>query len=329
MRRRAWIATTLLATVAAASVVAALLLWAAWGAYTGPGPLPEAKTVVIPKGAAASSIAQQLGATGVIASPTLFNLATRFFNDRQPLRSGEYEFPAGASMRDIVARLTVGKTVVRRLTIPEGLTNPQVYAMVLSADGLSGDIPAERLPDGALLPETYHYSYGDTRAGLIERMRTEMQQSLNELWPVRAPDLPLRTPEEALVLASIVEKETGLAAERPRVAAVFLNRLKLGMKLQADPTVAYAVAGSGGPLTRPLTYADLEMVSPYNTYVVAGLPPGPIANPGRASLQAVLNPAETDELYFVADGTGGHAFARTLAEHQKNVRKWRTVNQGR
>ena len=315
------------ATVVLVLVIAAACGGAAWWAfeqYRGPGPLAARTTIVIPKGADVSTIAARLADAGVIANPLILRLGARFDEADERLRAGEYAFVPGISAREVVAKLTEGLTVVRRLTIPEGLPAAEVVALVAAADGLEGEvgpIPAE----GSLLPETYYISYGDSRVDLIRRMAKAMDRTLAELWEGRAPDLPLETPEEALILASIVEKETAVPEERPRVAAVFVNRLRKGMLLQSDPTVAYGLALEAGPATRPLTFADLKKSTPYNTYVIEGLPPGPIANPGRAALEAVLHPAETEEFYFVADGTGGHAFARTLEEHNRNVANWRKI----
>jgi UPF0755 protein len=315
------------ATVAFVLVIAAACGGAAWWAfeqYRRPGPLAAETTVVIPKGADVSAIAARLADAGVIADPLIFRLGARFDESDERLRAGEYAFVPGISAREVVAKLTEGQTVVRRLTVPEGLSAAEVVALVAAADGLEGEvgpIPAE----GSLLPETYHISYGDSRAELIGRMAEAMNTTLAELWEDRAPDLPLETPEEALILASIVEKETAVPEERPRVAAVFVNRLRKGMLLQSDPTVAYGLALEAGPPTRPLTFADLKKPTPYNTYLIEGLPPGPIANPGRAALEAALHPVETDELYFVADGSGGHAFAGTLEEHNRNVANWRKI----
>jgi UPF0755 protein len=216
-----------------------------------------------------------------------------------------------------------GVTVKHRLTIPEGLTSAEIVALVAAAPDLEGSVPAALPADGSLLPETYFFSKGDTREQLLERMRKGMSDALAELWPARDGAVALKTVAEAVTLASIVEKETGLAAERPRVASVFFNRLAQGMPLQSDPTVIYALTGGKGPLGRALLRADLQVASPYNTYANPGLPPGPIANPGRASLEAVLHPDSTKDLYFVADGSGGHAFAATLDEHNRNVAAWR------
>ncbi len=225
-------------------------------------------------------------------------------------------------MRDTLELMVSGKTVARRLTLPEGLTSFEVVALVQKAEGLEGEVQAVP-PEGTLLPETYHYARGETRAEVVARMGRALDQVLDELWPERAPGLPISSPEQAVVLASIVEKETAVADERPLVASVFVNRLKKGMRLQSDPTVVYGLTGGKGPLGRALTRKDLQTPSPYNTYLADGLPPGPIANPGRASIEAVLNPAKTEYLYFVADGDGGHRFAKTLAEHNRNVAQWR------
>ena len=288
-----------------------------------PGPLAEPRTVVVPPRTGIAGIAALLGEAGVIRSPLAFEALARFSGRGARLKAGEYRFTAAASATAVLDRIAGGRTVKRRLTVAEGLTSAEIASLVRDAPALDGDagpVP----PEGSLLPETYLYSYGDSRSELIGRMRTAMTELLPRLWENRRPDLPLSGPEEAVVLASIVEKETSSAEERRHVACVFLNRLRLGMRLQADPTVVYAVEReSGAGLERPLTHADLAIDSPYNTYRVKGLPPGPIANPGRASLQAAVQPARTDDLYFVADGTGGHAFAKTLAEHNRNITRYR------
>jgi UPF0755 protein len=314
------------AALAVAALAAGVLY--AYELYRQPGPLTEDRAVIVPKGASTTAIAERLTVSGVIAHPLIFRAGVRLQEAEGALNAGEYVFPTGASVRDVIEDLRLGNVHVRRLTVPEGYTSAQVVAMLQAADDLAGDVA--RVPaDGELLPETYHYTLGDDREALLERMKEAMRAAQSEAWQARAEDLPLKTPEEALILASIVEKETGLAQERARVAAVFINRLRLGMRLQADPTVAFAAGEDGNPIGRALTQADLNHPSPYNTYVHDGLPPGPIGNPGRAALAAVLNPAETDELYFVADGSGGHAFARTLAEHNRNVARWRALERAR
>ncbi len=304
-------------------VVAGLAAVWGWSAFRAPGPLAEPVNVVIPRGAGLESIARRLAEAGVIADTTLFAVGAQAIGKARGLKAGEYRFPAAVSAQDALGIIERGETVVRQITLAEGLTSVQVAEMLEAADGLEGAV-GEVPPEGSLLPETYHYSFGDERAAVVRRMRTSMAEAVARLWEQRAEGLPFETPAQAVTLASIVERETGLPEERGLVAGVFVNRLKRGMRLQSDPTVAYGIAGGDG-LDRPLTRSDLREETPYNTYVIAGLPPGPICNPGLASLQAVLNPTETDYLYFVADGTGGHAFAKTLAEHNRNVVKWRRL----
>jgi UPF0755 protein len=303
-------------------------LYVAYQHFVGPGPSSANITVVIPRGSHLGGIGDRLEQAGVVENGQIFAIGARLFSSGRSLQAGEYEFAAGLSQRDVMQQMIDGRTVKRRLTIPEGLTVAEIVNVIRQAEGLDGDLADNTpLPEGSLLPETYFYSWGDSRAGMIERMRAAMQKTLAELWTERAAKLPLETPMGAVTLASIVEKETAVPEERPRVAAVFYNRLSRGMKLQSDPTVIYALTDGKAPLGRPLAHADLEIPSPYNTYVTAGLPPGPIANPGRASLLAALHPLATQELYFVADGSGGHAFATTLDEHTRNVAKWRKLNQ--
>ena len=288
-----------------------------------PGPLAIDTIIVVPRGVGLAAIADQLAAEGVIIRPLWFRFYARLRERDRNLRAGEFLFPAAATYDHVLEILETGTVVQRQFTIPEGYTSLQAAAVVQLTDGLHGNI--ERVPDdGALLPETYNFSRDDSRMDVIRRMEHAMDVAVSRSWANRAPDLPLSSPAEAIILASIVEKETGVAAERARVAAVFINRLRKGMRLQSDPTVAYGIAGGRG-LDRALTRKDLDTPTPYNTYTIKGLPPGPIANPGTAALEATLNPIESDELFFVADGTGGHAFAKTLKEHNRNVAKWRKI----
>ncbi|MGF7173666.1 endolytic transglycosylase MltG [Azospirillum doebereinerae] len=301
-----------------------------WGAsrVVAPGPLEHAETVVIPRGSGIEAIAITLGDAGVIESPLLFAAGAKLMGNVRDLKAGEYLFPAAISMEAVLEQMRQGRTVVRRFTVPEGLTSAQVVALLDKEPALTGQVAA--VPkDGTLLPETYHYAYGDGRAALVERMRTSMTQALAEVWKNRDEGLPFETAQQILTLASIVEKETGIAAERAKVAGVFINRLEADMKLQSDPTVIYALTGGEGELGRALTRNDWKFESPYNTYQITGLPPGPIANPGKASLQAVAKPEKHEFLYFVADGTGGHVFAKTLPDHNRNVAKWREFQQSK
>jgi len=283
------------------------------------------KTILVPRGSSAREIAKILDETEVLIHPLLFRLTSRLMaKDR--LKAGEYAIKEGLNVLDITLLLREGKTVVRTLTIPEGLTSHDIVSLIQSSPALSGsikDIP----PEGSLWPETYRYSHGDSREGILARMRSDADTALAELWNRRYADLPFKTVAEALILASIVEKETGKKPEeRPLVAGVFINRLRLRMPLQSDPTVIYALTGGAGSLGRSLTRADWMTPSPYNTYVNTGLPPSPICNPGRAAVEAVLHPNSSGFLYFVADGTGGHVFSSTLADHNKNVAAWRRLN---
>lgn len=302
-------------------VAAGIAFWG-WQQWIGPGPAAEPVTVVIPKGTGVGGIARLLEEAGAVRDANLFRAGVLLEGASRSLQAGEYAIPAHASAAEVMAKLRRGERVVHAVTVPEGLTVRQVVQLLEAQEALSGEI-ADLPPEGRLLPETYSFERGDSRQSLLDRMRKAMDAALADLWPGRAPGLPIATPEEALVLASIVERETGVAAERALVAGVFVNRLRKGMRLQSDPTVIYGASGGSGQLGRALTRRDLEAPSDWNTYVIAGLPPTPIANPSRASLEAVLHPAETEYLYFVADGSGGHVFAATLAEHNRNVQAWR------
>ena len=294
------------------------------------GPLPADKIVEIDRGDGVAKIAHTLAAQQVIDYPLLFVAGTRALSRQADLKAGEYQFPARVTMADVLDKMARGDIFTRRFTIPEGFTSWQAVQVIGRMPGLTGDLPPVPA-EGTLLPQTYQFLKGDSRTAALQQAQDAMKSTLAELWAARAPDNLMQTPQQAVILASIVEKETGVARERPRIAGLFLNRLRANMPLQSDPTVIYALTkgeiqmGGLGPLGRHLLAKDLEADSPYNTYKYAGLPPGPIANPGRDALFAVLHPEQNDFLYFVADGSGGHVFARTLTEHNINVARWRAI----
>ena len=318
--RRLTLAALLLALAAGAG---ALWLRQQW---TAPGPLPAATAIAVPHGGLAE-IAAVLQQHGAIRSTLLFRAAALATTGAGALHAGELAFPAAASLADVLGVLRTARPVQHHLTIPEGLTAAQVAELVDAAPALTGDAPVPQ--EGSILPETYDYELGTSREKLLDRARLAMDRASAKLWDARSPGLPLATREEALVLASMIERETAKPDERPVVAAVFLNRLRLGMKLQSDPTVIYAASGGLGVLDHPITRSELDHEDAYNTYRIAGLPPSPICMPGLASLRAATQPAASDALYFVADGSGGHAFARSDDDQRRNVARWRDVMRAR
>ena len=297
----------------------ALWLNAVW---TADGPLTESRNIVVLPGGV-PDVADQLVGAGVIDRPYGFKLIAWLTRSEGRIRAAEFAFPARASVEQVLTILRTARPVEYRLTIPEGLTASQILALVNRAEAAAGTV--ESIEEGSILPETYAYERGMARSALLARARAAMEKELVAAWADRAEDLKLATPREVLILASIVERETARPEERARVAAVYLNRLRIGMRLQADPTVVYAASGGTGSLDRKITRADLERDDPYNTYRNTGLPPGPICSPGAASLRAVTRPARTDDLFFVADGSGGHVFSRTWEAHERNVARWRAL----
>jgi UPF0755 protein len=306
-------------------VTAASLVWV-WTVFTAEGPLTGAKTLILPNGASRSQISSSLEQEGIISDSRILNGAAILWSLRgKSLKSGEYEFQPGASMANVLDTISAGRVVAHKLTIPEGWTTQMALARINGNEILTGEpVSTNVVPEGAIVADTAVFGRGTNRAKLVKDMMAAQAKIVDELWAKRAPDSPIKSKEELVGLASIVEKETGIPEERQRVAAVFLNRLRQGMRLQSDPTIIYGLVGGQGRLERPLTREDIDKVTPYNTYQINGLPPGPIAIPGRAALESVVAPMATDDLYFVADGTGGHAFAKTLEEHNANVAKWRS-----
>ncbi|MDO8876942.1 MAG: endolytic transglycosylase MltG [Pseudolabrys sp.] len=295
--------------------------------FDAPGPLTEDKIVNIPNGLGIKEISELLVREGVIQHPYVFVGGVIVLKARASLKHGEYQFTKNASLSDVVDTITEGKVVQHSFTVAEGLTSEQIVARLLETPTLSGQI--KEIPrEGTLLPETYKFTRGMERVQIIQRMQQAHKRVVQDVWAHRSPDLPVTTPEQLVTLASIVEKETGRPDERTRVAAVFVNRLKSKMRLQSDPTIIYGLTGGKGALGRPIMKNEIDQATPYNTYVIDGLPPGPIANPGRASLEATATPARTKELFFVADGSGGHVFSENYAEHQKHVAKLRAIERG-
>ena len=297
--------------------------------FENAGPLKTGQTIVIKEGASLPKISAELQTKGVIENEFIFRYGVQLSGAAGELKAGEYAFTPGMSMREVMDTIRSGKGIVYKVTIPEGWTTEKIYARVAANEVLEGEMP-EMLPEGSLMPDTYPFQRGTTRKEVIEQMKRAQDRFLEEVWERRINDLPIKSKEEMVTLASIVEKETGKSDERPRVASVFINRLKRGMRLQSDPTIIYGIfGGAGKPKDRPIYRSDIDTPTPYNTYTIEGLPPGPIANPGRAALEAVANPSITEDLFFVADGTGGHVFAKTLEEHQANVVRWRAIEKRR
>ncbi|MEI2387808.1 endolytic transglycosylase MltG [Breoghania sp. JC706] len=317
-------------TFAVLAVLAAggLLYWGKTE-FDGKGPLVQETTIIVAPGSGLETIAHTLDRAGVIKQAWVFMGGVQLYKNAGKLKAGEYLFPAGISMRGVMDMLVEGKAILHSITIPEGWTSAQIVERVKNDPVLVGDL-SEVPEEGSLLPETYKYTRGTTRQEIIERMRNAQAKALAEIWERRSEGLPLKTPEELVILASIVEKETGRADERPRVAGVFVNRLKKGWRLDSDPTILYGLhGGEAWQRSRTILKSEKDAPNRYNTYQIRGLPPGPIANPGRKAMEAVANPSRTKEMFFVADGTGGHLFAETLKEHQQNVQRWRETEKAR
>ena len=313
-------------TLAAAALLLAVIGGNFVYGWTAPGPSTREMTVIIKPGSSITLAAESLEKSNVVKSADAFVNRAKIFGATSTIKAGEFLIPAGASNAEILDILTGGKAVQRMVTVVEGMPSIMVYERLMANKQLTGSIPVPA--EGSVLPDSYSFEKGNTRASVLKRMQDAMTKTISELWPKRNPDIVVKTPAEALTLAAIVEKETQLASERTTGAGVYSNRLRNGMMLQADPTIIYPIT-KGKPLGRRILRSEITDVNDYNTYAMAGLPKGPIANPSRASIEAVLNPAKTDYLYFVADGKGGHIFARTLEEHNANVAKWYAIRRER
>lgn len=298
--------------------------------FEKPGPLKQAMNYTVRSGASMTQVANGLDRRNIISDAEVFKWGLRAYGNEEALKAGEFEIPRGASMKKVMETLVSGRAILHPLTIVEGNTVFQAAQKIANDEILVGEMPEELPPEGMMIADTQRFQRGMTRSEIIARMQAQQETLVEQIWAKRAPDLPIADINEFVTMASIVEKETGVAEERPRVAAVFINRLRKGMRLQSDPTILYGIfGGQGRPEDRPIYRSDIEKPTPYNTYTIDGIPPGPIAIPGRAALEAVANPAQTDDLYFVADGTGGHVFANTLEQHNKNVAKWREIEKKR
>ena len=315
----------LLGIIAAIVLALGSLTWLLGGWYMG-GPLQKDTAFIVPDGSSLKGVAAKLEKEGAISSSSAFYLRARIFGAGGSIKAGEFNLPAGASPSTVLGILQGGDAVRRFVTVPEGMPSILVHERLNGQSLLTGEIVVP--PEGSILPDTYDFERGESRQAVVLRMQTAMQRTLAELWEKRSPDTVAKTPQEALILASIVEKETGKPSERRQVAGLYSNRLRQGIMLQADPTIIYPIT-KGKPLGRRIRQSEIQAINEYNTYSMVGLPKGPITNPGRASIEAVLNPAKTDALYMVADGTGGHAFAATLAEHNANVQKWFAIRRAR
>lgn len=316
----------LMTSLVLVTLAAAAIFYYALDSFEKPGPLTANTNFIVRNGAGLNEIAASLERNNIITDSRVFRYLSRIHLEDAVLKAGEYEIRANASMRDVLELLKSGKSILYSVSVPEGLTVKQVFRRLTDDPVLEGDLPADLPAEGTLMPDTYKFSRGTKRAEILQQMLTAQKALIGQIWEKRDDGLPIATPEEMVTLASIVEKETGRADERPRVASVFINRLEKGMRLQSDPTIIYGIfGGDGKPTDRPILQSDIDKQTPYNTYVIKGLPPTPIANPGRAALEAVANPSRTADLYFVADGTGGHAFAETLDDHNANVRRWRKL----
>lgn len=320
MNRKGWVVAGALVAVLAVLAVAAT--WGWWGASR----VEEDTTFIVPSGATVTSVAHQLEEQGLIGSAEAFLMWAKVLGSNDPIKAGEFLLPAGATPLQILDTFQHGEVIRRFITIPEGMPSIMVHERLMAEPLLTGAIPVPE--EGSVLPESYDFERGESRAAVLARMQKAMADTLAELWPKRSPDTVVKTPEEAVILASIVEKETGVASERRMVAGLYSNRVREGMLLQADPTIIYPIT-KGKPLGRRIRQSEIAAVNDYNTYTRVGLPKGPITNPGRASIEAVLNPAKTDALYMVADGKGGHVFASTLEEHNANVARWFAIRRER
>jgi len=320
VNRKGWVVAGALVAVLAVLAVAAT--WGWWGASR----VEEDTTFIVPSGATVTSVAHQLEEQGLIGSAEAFLMWAKVLGSSDPIKAGEFLLPAGATPSQILDTFQHGEVIRRYITIPEGMPSIMVHEWLMAEPLLTGTIPVPE--EGSVLPESYDFERGESRAAVLARMQKAMADTLAELWPKRSPDTVVKTPEEAVILASIVEKETGVASERRMVAGLYSNRVREGMLLQADPTIIYPIT-KGKPLGRRIRQSEIAAVNDYNTYTRVGLPKGPITNPGRASIEAVLNPAKTDALYMVADGKGGHVFASTLEEHNANVARWFAIRRER